>query len=375
MIKFFILFLCVSSPLFGQKSAWVKKPKSEWPQIAMVNEVWYKNGERYVDPSFQYAGTGFLIDTGSDTLAATAKHVLWVAKTKTMNTVDLHDHLQRWVMHPKGNLKDSVVIEQLINRDTAEILNGAQSTITQRDWILFTTGYVSPKIQPLTPRYKKVNPGERIYYFGCPYNLPECVREEATVLEVEGNRIVFSFRKGAEVAGASGSPLIDESGLLIGILSGSTFSKSTGGDALYATSTHYLRKVLQNEKPLNVPLIPIGDILNPEIQKNGINSALNKFHTLKAAESNFFVYDFSLDAINAAGDYWLQEKKPQSAIALYKLSLAEFPYTHTYTRLANAYLLTGEATLAIDNYQNALKLWPENKEAIDALKRLSNEHK
>ena len=348
---------------------------SDWPQVAMINEVWYKNGERYIDPSFQYAGTAFLIDTGSDTLAATAKHILWVAKTKTMKSVDFQGDLQRWIMHPKTNLKDSVVIDQLVNRDTAEILNGSESTILQRDWILFTTRYVSPNIQPLVPRYTKVHPGERIYYFGCPYALPECVRQESTVLEVEGNRIIFALRKETPLAGASGSPLVDENGFLIGILSGATFARSTGGDALYATSTHYLRRVLQNEKPLNVPLIPIGEVLKLEIQKNGMDEAIKKFHALKALESNFFVYDFSLDAINAAGDYWLEEKKPQWAIALYNLSLAEFPYTHTYNKIAKAYLLTGKKQLARANYKKAIKLWPENQEAIEALDRLEQEKK
>jgi hypothetical protein len=373
MIKFFILFYCLSIPLFAQKNTWVKKPMSDWPQVAMINEVWYKNGERYVDPSFQYAATGFLVDTGTDTLAATAKHVLWVAKTKTMKSVDLQGHLQRWIMHPKTNFKDSVVIDQLINRDTAEILNGPGSTIIERDWILFTTRYVSPNIQPLIPRYTKVHPGERIYYFGCPYEEPECVREESTVLEVQGNRILFAFPKDAHLMGASGSPLVDENGFLIGILSGATFSRSTGGDALYATSTHYLRKVLQNEKPLNVPLIPIGEILKEEVQKNGIDRAIKKFHALKATESNFFVYDFSLDAINAAGDYWLEQKKPRWAMAIYNLSLAEFPYTHTYTKIAKAYMVTGKKELARANYEKAIKLSPENQEAIEALDKLERE--
>jgi hypothetical protein len=375
MIKFFIVFYCLSIPLFAQQNTWIKKPMSDWPQVAMINEVWYKNGERYIDPSFQYAGTAFLIDTGSDTLAATAKHVLWVAKTKTMKSVDLQGHLQRWIMHPKTNLKDSVVIDQLINHDTAEILSGPESTIMERDWILFTTRYVSPNIQPLIPRYTKVHPGERIYYFGCPYEVPECVREESTVLEVEGNRIIFAFPVGASLVGASGSPLVDGNGFLIGILSGATFAKSTGGDALYATSTHYLRKVLQNEKPLNVPLIPIGEVLKLEIQKNGMDEAIKKFHALKALESNLFVYDFSLDAINAAGDYWLEEKKPEWAIALYNLSLAEFPYTRTYSKIAKAYLATGKKELARENYEKAIKLSPENQEAIEALNLLKQEKK
>ena len=33
------------------------------------------------------------------------------------------------------------------------MLNGPQSTLTQRDWIVFTAKYIAPDIQPLRPRY------------------------------------------------------------------------------------------------------------------------------------------------------------------------------------------------------------------------------
>src|SRR5690606_30834781 len=137
-----VLLAYISSPAMAQQADWIRKPKEQWPQIAMINEVWYKNGERYIHPSFKYAATGFLIDTGKDTLAVTAKHVLWIAKAKSMNSVDLKDNLQRWIMHPKGNLTDSVVIDKLVNRDSTEILEGPNSTVTQRDWLVFTTQYV-----------------------------------------------------------------------------------------------------------------------------------------------------------------------------------------------------------------------------------------
>ncbi len=177
MIKNYLVvcvFVLLALPSIGQINEWVKYPKDQWPLISMINEVWYSNGERYVHPSFEYAATGFLIDTGTDTVAATVKHALWVAKMKSMNTVDLRG-LRRWVMHPKGNLKDSVVIDYLVNTDTTEILNGPQSSITQRDWLVFTTRYRSAAIHPLKPRYSKVERGERIYFTGCPYSEQKCL--------------------------------------------------------------------------------------------------------------------------------------------------------------------------------------------------------
>lgn len=370
--KFLLLLILLPTICFSQKKEeWIKKPINQWPSIAMINEVMYKNGESYVHSSFKYAATGFLIDTGKDTLAVTAKHVLWIAKTKTMNSVDLQGHLKRWVMHPKGNLKDTVVINKLINTDSTERLNGPESTITQRDWIVFSTKYVSPNIQPLKPRYTEVKPNERVWYFGCPYKEQKCIKNEAQVLEIEGNRIVLSTKENFNVAGASGSPIVDKNGFLIGIMGGSAKAKSTGENALYGTTTHYLKKVLTNKKPYNTPLIPIGNVLKQEILKEGISSGIKKFNELKKDKSNYFIYDFSPETINVLADQFLKIEKPKLAISLFKLSLKELKLTGTYTKLGKSYAKIGNKNLAIKAYRNAIKLWPDNEDAKAGLKKLS----
>lgn len=352
----------------SQQADWISKSKDQWPQIAMINEVWYKNGERYIHSSFEYAATGFLVDTGKDTVAVTAKHVLWIAKAKSMNSVDLKDNLQRWIMHPKGNLKDSVVIDKLLNRDSTEILQGPNSTITQRDWLIFTTRYVSPAIQPLKPRFTSVKVGERISYLGCPYKDERCIIGESEVLEVEGNRIIFTIPKDANVGGASGSPIIDKDGFLIGILGGSSVNRKNGDGALYGISTNYLQKVLNNEKSLNTPLIPISEILKSEINKNGIERGISTYSKLKRKQANFFKYDFSTDKLNELGEYFLSNKKTDWAIAIYELSVSEYKLTNTYVKLGNAYLQNGQSVEAKKSYEMAIELWPENEEALKALK-------
>ncbi len=63
----FILLLFF--PLLGYaqtRELWIDLPPAQWPTIGLINEVQYKNGDRYIDPSFRYAGTGFLINTGTD---------------------------------------------------------------------------------------------------------------------------------------------------------------------------------------------------------------------------------------------------------------------------------------------------------------------
>lgn len=345
-------------------------PQEQWPQIAMVNEVWYKNGERYVHPSFAYAATGFLIDVGWDTLAATVKHALWIAKTSSMTTVDINDDLQHWIMHPKGRLQDSVVIDRLLNNDPSELLQGAGSSITQRDWLVFSIRFVSPHIQPLQPRYTPLRAGEKLWYFGCPYDDPACSVQATEVIETAGDRIVFRKPQGIALGGASGSPLVDADGHLVGILGGFAVARSTGEEALYGISTRYLQKVLSHEQPLNTPLIPMTEVLLSEFRAGRVAAGRRLFEALKAKSENWQVYDFSSESVNAVGNALLEEKRFREAIALYQLSLQELALSPTYTQLGKAYRAIGKQGQAEKALRKALELWPANKEAQAILQEL-----
>lgn len=351
----------------AQPAAWTQNPQEDWPPIAMINEVWYENGERYIHPSFEYAATGFLIDAGRDTLAATVKHALWIARPQDLQFVDINDRLERWIMRPKGNHRDSVVIDRLINTDRTEILQGAGSSITQRDWLVFSVQSASTAIQPLRPRYTPLQPGEKIWYLGCPYDDPVCSVQATEVIEVEGNRIVFRKPEGIALGGASGSPLVDADGFLVGIMGGSAVARSNGENALYGTSTAYLQKVLSHQPDFNRALTQLTEVLLPEFKTKGIRAGIKVFQALKADPDRYFQYDLSLEALNAVGDELLEASRIRAAIAVYKLNLEELNWSPTYTKLAAAYLAKGNTRLAEKTLLRALELWPENEEAAAAL--------
>ena len=191
---FFIVFIFVSlvgcTKQLDTKA--IKNTPPDLSNIALINEVWYENDQQYIHPSFTYAGTGFLIDTKQGVLAATAKHVLMIANPKGMKGVSPNAHLEKWIMHPKNNKTDSVVIGQLLNEDKEEVLGFDKASIQLRDWIVFATKYHSPNIKALTPRFTPLKVGEAIYFTGCPYKSEDCIIETATVLGVKGNRIIFS---------------------------------------------------------------------------------------------------------------------------------------------------------------------------------------
>ena len=369
-----LLLFLIPIQIFAQlPEDWIKKPQNEWPQIALVNEVWYQNGDRYVHPSFEYAATGFLIDTGEEILAATAKHVLWIAKTKGLKTVDINNDLKKWLMHPKESLKDSVIINQLINTDAEEYLQGKGSTITERDWLVFSVTYASPNIQALKIRDTPLKKGEKVYFFGCPYEQVKCNIGTGKILDNQGNKIIFSQKNDYPVGGASGAAIVDKNGYLVGILGGSSVNLKNGKPALYGTSVNYLRKVLNHEKPLNIPLITMQDALYSTIIDQGIVVGLQKFKNLQHSKDSHFIYNFSDQSLNTLALKLFHQKNYQEALQILQLSLKENPWwSQTHLMIAQTYEKINEFNHAKKSYQKVLNLSPENEEAVNGLLKLKN---
>ena len=117
---------------------WMNRPQSEWPLITMVNTM------TYTDKTFPIGGCGFLLDTGADTLAVTAKHVLTYFKSPSMRHVDFAGTLKEWTMFPKNRPDIRAAIDTLINADPHEPL---QSIPSERDWLLFSVKSASGKIR------------------------------------------------------------------------------------------------------------------------------------------------------------------------------------------------------------------------------------
>ena len=96
-LSLFLLSIFVTAFVFGNTNQsknnknWIDKPQDEWPQITMINHI------EYVDKTHPVAGCSFLLDTGKDTIAATAKHILIYFKSEKMKL----DFLNPYVNQPK----------------------------------------------------------------------------------------------------------------------------------------------------------------------------------------------------------------------------------------------------------------------------------
>ena len=339
----------ISFGSFAQKKGpWISKPFEQWPQIALINDVVYKNGDRYEDPTITYVGSGFLLNTGKETLAVTVKHVLWVARNKASKNIVVNDQLKKWKMYPKNNPKDSVVIGQLINEDpTEKLFDGYDNGVLQRDWLVFTTQSVSPNIQPLKMREKNAKVGENVYLTGNPYRFDKTITVAGKIIKREGPHL-FVKLDGMEktfLGGSSGSPLIDTNGQLIGIFSNTRKDDKTGENVFIFNSTDYLKRVLAGTKPLNVNRIPISVYLDSLLKTQTVAESLKGFDQLYKSDKVHEQYEltyFNHNNILKIGDDFLIQKKTDDAILFYEYFYNLMP-NHIYlTALAKSYIQAGQ---------------------------------
>jgi CubicO group peptidase (beta-lactamase class C family) len=102
-------------------------------------------------------------------------------------------------------------------------------------------------------------------------------------------------------------------------------------------------------------------------RENGASTAIRQFRPA------LFHGDVSEDAINAAGYQLLSVKKLPDSIQVFQLNVQLHPESwNVYDSLAEAYMNSGEKTLAIQNYQKSLELNPKNNNAAAMLKKLQN---
>lgn len=355
---------------------WIGLSPAQWPSIALINEVQYKNGDRYVHPSFRYAGTGFLIDTGTDTLAATAKHILWIAKNKQSSGVSVNGYLQQWMMHPKGNTQDFALMDQLLNEDPAEKLEGAGSSITERDWIVFSVKQTSPQLYPLKPRYTPLQAGEKVYIISCPYNDSTTQVHKGIVVRKYGMDIFIDRDPKANMGGSSGSPVIDAKGYLIGIVSASTTDNESGKTVVVAISTEYLAGILNKKADLNAPKKDYGALILQIAQEKGARAAIRQYQSLIKNSENYYQYNLwstSRNGLREAGVKLQEMDRLAEAVHILAFNAKiNGSFYQNHNLLAKAQLQLGKKKAAIKSYRISTQRYPDQKEneAFEALKKL-----
>ncbi|HYG08874.1 MAG TPA: tetratricopeptide repeat protein [Pyrinomonadaceae bacterium] len=109
-------------------------------------------------------------------------------------------------------------------------------------------------------------------------------------------------------------------------------------------------------------------ILDEALTEGGVEMAVKRFREFKAEPLNKYVA--TEEPLLIAGQRLLNEKKPELALALFKLNAVEHPRSfRTYHALGEAYFRIGDKEQAIGNFVKSLELNPRNYDVSQRLKQ------
>ncbi len=209
-------------------AAWAGEPPGAWPEVVLTNRF-------QVDTQFRDGrGGAFLVDTGDDTLAVAAKHLLLPLRSQRLQAVDFSGLTWYWTVYRRTAPADSARVSRLVNADPEEEL--VRAYVVNRDWLVFDLAEAPPGVEPLRPRYTAVTTGERVWLIGWDAS----GNQKVVAGEVESTHpyTYLTDFSTADVTAMSGAPVVDARGLLVGLHSG------TLGQLSWVNSTRYLREIL-----------------------------------------------------------------------------------------------------------------------------------
>ena len=110
-------------------------------------------------------------------------------------------------------------------------------------------------------------------------------------------------------------------------------------------------------------------VLEEKIWAEGVEAAISLYHDLKRRDSA--AYNFGENQLNNLGYQYLQGGEVETAIELFKLNVAAYPEAfNPYDSLGEAYMVHGDTTRAITNYNKSLDLNPNNTGAVEMLAKM-----
>jgi hypothetical protein len=197
---------------------WADHPVSEWPDFVLSSDVVFS------DTTFSYLANAVAVDTGLDTVGATVKHLFMVFRNQRgTETIDLGEDFEAWSFRSS---RDSTLVlraERLINADRNEPISDF-SGLKDRDWLLFELGAWVEGVYPLKVRYAPLERGEVVYAVGRSLEErrdPDPVLSPLRVYRAASTYYyVQPLDDTIDPRGTSGSPVIDENGYLVGLVSG-----------------------------------------------------------------------------------------------------------------------------------------------------------
>lgn len=205
------------APILPRES-WIDRPVSEWPDFALSNDI------AFTDTAYSYLANAFAVDTGADTVGATCKHIFMVFQNQRgISAIDPGDDFVGWSLRSSRDTTRMLATRRLVNVDPDEPV-GDFASIKDRDWLVFELDGWSDGVYPLKVRYAPLEAGDTVYAVGrslAARHDPDPVPSPLRVYRAAGTYYyVQPLDPSVDPEHTSGSPVIDENGYLVGLVSG-----------------------------------------------------------------------------------------------------------------------------------------------------------
>ena len=175
------------------------------------------------------------------------------------------------------------------------------------------------------------------------------------------------------IGGCSGSPVIDTSGHLIGIMSSSIGDDKASKSVIVAISTEYLYKVLNKKHSLNNPKKDYGELILKTVLSKGPKKAIKEYYRLTNDLQSYYIYNLrsaDRNGLRETGEKLIELNKIKEAVEILKLNVKMHSGFYVdYNLLGKAHLLMGNKKEAIKNYQISITKF-DDKEGNEAFKEL-----
>ena len=120
------------------------------------------------------------------------------------------------------------------------------------------------------------------------------------------------------------------------------------------------------------PRLGADAILIAIAQMEGVPAALKQYHLLKRTRPVRYTPD--QNTLLLFSYFLLASNEIESAIEVMKLEVQEYPgFWNAYDTLAEIYAAVGEKHLSIENYEKSIQLNPDNRNALEKMKKLTEQ--
>jgi len=213
---------------------WSSKPPPQWPQIVLTNEASFR------ERTPLRGASAFLVEEDGQIFGATAQHLLGEngGVKPEAPARELDSLLVSWILHPRTMQDRSVKVAGL----------GAKPRSDRNyDWLLLRLAPANGAL-PATPLHLRASPvavGESVHLIGVSYAEPNVAQKvySGNVTERRyGDRFRYSISPHVDIRGFSGAPIVDDAGLLVGVMTvwfqpvmdGTLWTEAGGEDAYSA---------------------------------------------------------------------------------------------------------------------------------------------